>query len=84
MGPDLGPNCLQKLSADGTSGQRNVVRYSYMYQSSFNSLHDGLFSRFFLSSADFYKMVTVLKKNQEYHLCVKQFGSKSALTFCGD
>ena len=38
VGPDLGSNCLQRLSADGTSMQRvNLYFYSKQYAASVNT-----------------------------------------------
>ena len=31
VGPDLGPNCLQRLSADNTSMQRVDKKYTYRF-----------------------------------------------------
>ena len=45
-GPDLGPNCLQRLSADDTSRQslkpvKEVVLTSYLHSVHFHSIKNG-------------------------------------------
>ena len=67
VGPDLGPNCLQSLSADDIS--RQIVSGHVSLQP-------------FLSSADFFQINIFKKFFQEYHQGVKRFGSRSGPTFC--
>ena len=61
-GPDLGPNCLQRLSVDDTSRQRvkqkNNITELFAY---WIILHA------FLSSADFLQNQLFEKSFQEYH-----------------
>ena len=70
VGPGLGPNCLQMLSADNTSRQRvNSIKHAFLSSA-------GGFWVFFqncIFSEKFY---------QKYHQIVKQFRSRTGPTFC--
>ena len=46
VGPDLDPNCLQRLSADNTSRQRGEVKYSICSKIFNNLLSCSLFSTY--------------------------------------
>ena len=83
MGPYTQNIVGQRRKKQGTSDQKKRGgHFENLLSESILTLSPGNFSRFFCSLLIFFKINFFEKLFQEYNQGVKQFGSRSGLTFC--